>query len=174
MKPDLAAVQLTVRHPDANVPSVSLSGFRLRHNGTDAVVTCSHFVKWFEVQEQFDKLAPGYIAMPGSVAATASQDSSGIPDPPPFSLQLVAVHGPWDLAIFRIVEKPLYDNDWGKVVDLQHLHFATKEDRDELDQFDLWWSVGYNLDYNEAGVQGCWDRFWGRQILEVQNEICAR
>ncbi len=87
-----------------------------------------------------------------------------------FTLQLIAVHRPWDLAIFRIIDKP-EDDESNHTIKLPELAFVREQDIGRLGQHDLWWSVGYNLDFNEAGLQSSWEMYWSRQSIEVKHEI---
>ncbi|KIX92025.1 uncharacterized protein Z520_12240 [Fonsecaea multimorphosa CBS 102226] len=185
MMPGLAAAQVTVPRAGVSPPTATLSGFRIAYNNVDAVITCAHFIDWPKKQEDFDDVARHYNVTLGSQGGVATQaaltDALGVepgtyiiqmsvPMHSQFALQLIAVHRPWDLAVFRIVEKP-EDDDPEHAIKPPQLAFFRDQDLGALGRPDLLWSVGYNLNCSEEGLQSNWKMYWSRQSLEVQAKI---
>lgn len=85
-------------------------------------------------------------------------------------LQLIAARRPWDLAIFRVIERS-QDDETKEVIDWNQIHFVTQEDRGKLGSKDFWWSVGYNLSNDMARLQSNWSEFFSRQPSHIQADI---
>jgi hypothetical protein len=85
-------------------------------------------------------------------------------------IQLVAVNIFWDLAVFRIVEKPAHDEK-KIVIDWSQMFFVKASDRGKLETQDYWWSVGYNFDYAKGDIVAAWQQFMTRQTTELRQKI---
>ncbi|KIW41510.1 uncharacterized protein PV06_07060 [Exophiala oligosperma] len=175
MKPGLAAVCLEFPK-NARELARRLSGFRLRRDGVDVVITCAHFATWPSIQQDFDEKARAFTEMEKHpvIALQArmvdKEDADDYSRHVKLNLQLIAIHRPWDLAIFRIVEKT-EDDEEKQVINWNQMHFVTPEDRGKLGTKDLWWSVGYNLSNDMSKLQTSWKAFFLRQPSKVQADI---
>ncbi len=165
------------------------SGFRLRREGVDVVVTCAHFTEWPDNQKDFDEVAQRYSDMEnGETVAIQTGEIEpcgmygvkkhilGANQGPVESfndelkLQLIAVHRPWNLAIFRVIEKPEHDDE-NMVIDWGQICFTAQKDRGKLGLKDFWWSVGYNLNNDQERFQSEWREFFLRQPTNIQTDI---
>ncbi|EXJ84603.1 hypothetical protein A1O3_05273 [Capronia epimyces CBS 606.96] len=176
LRPGLASICLLSESPP-NGFRIAQSGFRLRRTGVDVVVTCAHFAKWPDNQKDFDDMARSYSCMKRG-RHVAVQDWMVEYDcvadyMNQLELQLIAVHRPWDLAIFRVREKPKGDEK-NTVIDWSQMHFMPEEDQGKLGSKGLWWSVGFNLDDDEEKFRSDWKGFFHRQLDSVQNDIRRR
>ncbi|OQV05898.1 hypothetical protein CLAIMM_10554 [Cladophialophora immunda] len=174
MQPGLAAVCIEISDPATD--RTRLSGFRLRRDGVDVVVSCARFTEWpNNNREEFDEVVRRVSQDTTDIRArqTADVDAEMTECDDVLKLQLVAVHCPWDIAIFRILQAPDDDED-NTVIDWSQIHFVVEEDRGKLGSKDLWWSVGFNLNNNQARLNSDWKGFFLRQPLSIQQDIAQR
>ncbi|KAK5441930.1 hypothetical protein LTS15_011195 [Exophiala xenobiotica] len=149
MKSGLAAVSLKISDLNPNVrlgATSQLSGFRL---GKDTIITSAHFTKWPTTWEAFEALARQYVSGEKGMFEARQErkiKQSGVQFKT-FDLKLVALHLPWDLAVFSIMTRPSGD-DGNETISQDQIMFVDQSH--ELSSYKDWWSVGYNSLHDES------------------------
>lgn len=170
MKSGLAAVSLKISDLNPNAPlgvTNRLSGFRF---GKDAIITSAHFTEWPTTWEAFEALAPQYVSGENGIFEARqgrNVKQSGVQFKT-FNLKLVALHLPWDLAVFSIITRPSGD-DGNETISGDQITFVGQSH--ELSSYRDWWSVGYNSLHDEVSFNLFWTNFYLRQSPVTRNMI---
>jgi hypothetical protein len=170
MKSGLAAVSLKISDLNSNAPlevTNQLSGFRL---GKDTIITSAHFTKWPTSWEAFEALARQYVSGENGIfeARQEREIKQNSVQFNTFNLKLVALHLPWDLAVFSITTRPSGDDE-NETLSRDQIMFVGQSH--ELSSYKDWWSVGYNSLHDEVSFNLFWTDFYLRQSPVTRNMI---
>ena len=170
MKSGLAAVSLKISDLNPNAPlgaTNQLSGFRL---GKDTIITSAHFTEWPTIWEAFEALARQYVSGENGIFEARQErkikQSGG--QFKTFNLKLVALHLPWDLAVFSIMTRPSGDGG-NETISGDQIMFVGQSH--ELSSYKYWWSVGYNSLHDKASFNLFWTNFYLRQSPLTRNMV---
>ena len=92
-----------------------------------------------------------------------------------FALRLWAIHKPWDIAVFRVTDRPV-NHSKNCVVKKEEICWATLEEcrKPENTPYAWFWSVGYNLAMNMDAFRRLFEEFYSRRHDDEKVKITDR